>query len=442
MDRSSSTTVAKFIQRFRQSEPLPREERRRRRQEATEGDFWWTRSQENFGEATEAVRSRCNDIEDRSSTHVADNAKPLPVLESGEGKSPQPSIGSPSKQSESNDGENEHPTLDQIAVLEGSQTPLNSPPGRRAYDELPTQLSKSGSEAPELVNDRLATAEAEAADTNVDETGVHDMVPVGLHAENLVLDKSINARDGGGDELENLDARARTLLEECRQVLAPSSTIALDEVPSFTSSSASQSNGPVITALDDLPEELEKRAWMLLNCCEEPPLLRAYKEEVPAVPCSSRPPAIDAQGDLVRLGEDDGKRAKVLLRGNRPRGAIARPFGEREGAYHLDQERGCQPRCSRDVRNLGDVNVDSIGRVCPTTTDSRFSNNERTWYSPALDSSGVQGRISSMTLVTTPGEEALFRQDPVLSALLRRHDEVETELKRRRALEPNGDSVP
>ncbi|CAM9493281.1 unnamed protein product [Ectocarpus sp. 12 AP-2014] len=436
MDRSSSTTVAKFIQRFRESEPLPREERRRRREEVTEGDFWWTRSQENFGEATDAVRSRCNDIEDLSSTHVAENAKPLRFLELGEVKSPQPSIGSPSKQSESDDCENEPPTLDQI---EGSRNPLNSPPWRRAHDELPTQLSKSGSEAPELVNDRLATAEAEAADTNVDETGVRDMVPLGLHAENLVPDKSINARDGGGDELETLDARARTLLEECRQVLAPSSTITLDEVPSFTSS-ASQSNGPVIAALDDLPEELEKRAWMLLNC-EEPPLLPAYKEGVPAVPCSSKPPAIDAQGDLVRLGEGDGKTANVLLRRNPPRGAVARRLGEREGAYHLDQERGCQPRFSSDVRNLGDVNVDSIGRVCPTTTDSRYSNNERTWYSPALDSSGVQERISSMTLATTPEEEYWSRQDPVLSALLRRHDEVETELKRRRALEPNGDLV-
>ncbi|CAN0155974.1 unnamed protein product, partial [Ectocarpus sp. 13 AM-2016] len=394
----------------------------------------WTRSQENFGEATEAVRSRCNDIEDLSSTHVAENAKPLPFLESGEVKSPQPSIGNPPKQSESDYCENEHPTLDQI---EGSQNSLNSPPWRRAHDELPTQLSKRGSEAPELVNDRLATAGAEAADTNVDETGVRDMVPVGLYAENLVPDKSINARGGGGDELETLDARARTLLEECRQVLAPSSTITLDEVPSFTSS-ASQSNGPVIAALDDLPEELEKRAWMLLHC-EEPPLLPAYKEEVLPVPCSSKPPANDAQGDLVRLGEDDGKTAKVLLRRNPPRGAVARPLGEREGAYHLEQERGCQPRCSSDVRNLGDVKVDSIGRVCLTTTDSRYSNNERTWYSPVLNSSGVQERISSMRLATTPGEEYWFRQDPVLSALLRRHDEVETELKRRRALEPNGD---
>ncbi|CAM9144742.1 unnamed protein product [Ectocarpus sp. 4 AP-2014] len=440
MDRSSSTTVAKFIQRFRQSEPLPREERRRRKQETTEGDFWWTRSQENFGEATEAVRSRCNDIEDRSSSQVADNAKPLPFLELGEGKSPQPSIGSPSKQSESDDCENERPTLDQIAALEGSQTPLNSPPGRWAHDELPIQLSKSGSEAPELVNDRLATAEAEAADTNVDETGVHDMVPVGLHAENFVLNKSINARDGGGDELETLDARARTLLEECRQVLAPSSTITLDEVPSFTSS-ASQSSGPSIAALDDLPEEVEKRAWMLLNHCEEPPLLPAYKEGVLAVPCSSKPPAFDAQGDLVRLGEDDGKTAKVLLRRNPPGGAVARPLGEREAAYHLDLERGCQPRCSSDVRNLGDVNVDSIGRVHPTITDSRHSNNERTWYSPALDSSGVRERMFSMTLATTPGEEDWFRQDPVLSALLSRYNKVETELKRRRALEPNGDLV-
>ncbi|CAB1096049.1 unnamed protein product [Ectocarpus sp. CCAP 1310/34] len=440
MDRSSSTTVAKFIQRFRQSEPLPREERRRRRQEAKEGDFWWTRSQENFGEATEAVRSRCNDIEDRSSTHVAENAKPLPFLESGEGKSPQPSIGSPPKQSESDDCENERPTLDQIAVLEGSQPPLNSPPGRRAHDELPTQLSKRGSEAPELVNDRLATAEAEAADTNVHETGVHDMVPVGLHAENLVLNKSINARDGGGDELQTLDARARTLLQECRQVLAPSSTITLDEVASFTYS-ASQSNGPIIAALDDLPEELEKRAWMLLNHCEEPPLLPAYNEEVLAVPCSSKPPAIDAQGDLVRLGKYDGKTAKVLLRRNPPGGAVARPLGEREGAYHLDQGRGCQSRCSSDVRNLRDVNIDSIGRVCSTIAESRHSNRERTWYSPALDSSGVQERMSSMTVATTPGEEDWFRQDPVLSALLRRHDEVEAELKRRRALEPNGNLV-
>ncbi|CAM9252178.1 unnamed protein product [Ectocarpus sp. 6 AP-2014] len=438
MDRSSSTTVAKFIQRFRQSEPLPREERRRRREEATEGDFWWTRSQEKFGEATEAVRSRCNDIEDRPSTHVAEIVKPPPYLESGEGKSPQTSIGSPSKQSESDDCENEHRMLDQIAVLEGSQTPLNSPPGHPAHDELPTQLSTSGSEAPELVNDRLATAEVEAADTNVDETGVH--VSIGLDAESLVQDKSINACDRGGDELETLDARARTLLEECRQVLAPSSTITLDQVRSFTSS-ASQSNGPIIAALNNLPEELEKRAWMLLNNCEEPPLLPTYNEEVLAVPCSSKPPALDAQGDLVRLGEDDGKTTKGLLRRNPPGGVVARPLGEREGAYHLDQERGCQPTCSSDVGNLGDVNVDSIGRVYPTITDSRYSNNERTWYSPALDSSGVQERMSSMTLATTPGEEDWFRRDPVLSALLRRHDEVETELKRRRALEPNGDLV-
>ncbi|CAM9447857.1 unnamed protein product [Ectocarpus sp. 8 AP-2014] len=438
MDRSSSTTVAKFIQRFRQSEPLPREERQRRREEATEGDFWWTRSQEKFGEATDAVRSRCNDIEDRPRTHVAEIAKRPPYLESGEGKSPQPSIGSPSKQSESDDCENERRMLDQIAVLERSQTPLNSPPGRPAHDELPTQLSTGGSEASALVNDRLATAEVEAADTNADETGVH--VPVGLDAESLVQDKPINACDRGGDELETLDARARTLLEECRQVLAPSSTITLDEVRSFTSS-ASQSNGPIIAALDDLPEELEKRAWMLLNNCEEPSLLPTYHEEVLAVPCSGKPPALDAQGDLVRLGEDDGKTAKVLFRSNPPGGVVARPLGEREGAYHLDQERGCQPTCWSNVRNLGDVNVDSIGRVYPTITDSRYSNNERTWYSPALDSSGVQERMSSMTLATTPGEEDWFRRDPVLSALLRRHDEVETELKRRRVLEPNSDLV-
>lgn len=212
------------------------------------------------------------------------------------------------------------------------------------------------------------------------------------------------------------------------------------QVPSFTSF-ASQSNGPIIAALDDLPEELEKRAWMLLNNCEEPPLLPTYNEEVLAVPYNSKPPALDAQGDLVRLGEDDGRTAKVLLRRKPPGGAVARPLGEREGVYHLDQERGCQPRCSSDVRNLGGVNVDSIGRICPTITDSRYSNNERTWYSPAMDSSGVQERMSSMTLATTPGEEDWFRQDPVLSALLRRHDEVETELKRRRALEPNGDLV-
>lgn len=190
----------------------------------------WTRSQEKIGEATEAVRSRCNDIEDRPSTHVAEIVKPPPFLESGEGKSPQPSIGSPSKQSESDDCENERPTLDQIAVLEGSQAPLNSPPGRPACDEWPTQLSKSGSEAPEVVNDRLATAEAEAADKIVDETGEQGIVSVVLGAESLVLDKSINARDRGGDERESLDARARTLLEECRQVLAPSPTITLDEV--------------------------------------------------------------------------------------------------------------------------------------------------------------------------------------------------------------------
>lgn len=182
----------------------------------------WTRSQEIFGEATEAVRSRCNNVEDRSSTHVAEIAKPLPFLESGEGKFPQPSIGSPSKQSDSDDCESERPTLDQIAALEGPQAPLNSRPGRPACHELSIQLSKSGSEAPELVNDRLATAEVEAAVTIVDETG-------GLDAESVTLDKSINARDRGGDELESLDARARTLLEECRQVLAPSPT-KLDEV--------------------------------------------------------------------------------------------------------------------------------------------------------------------------------------------------------------------
>lgn len=210
---------------------------------------------------------------------------------------------------------------------------------------------------------------------------------------------------------------------------------------SFTASSASQSNGPIITALDDLPEELEKRAWMLLNNREEPSVLPTYTEDILPAPFSGKPPALDARGDLVRLGEDDGKTATVLLRRNIPGGAVARSLGERKGACHLNQEHGCQPRCSSDVRNLDDVNVDSIGRVCPTITDSRYSDNERTWYSPALDTSGVRERMSSMTLATTPGEEDWFRQDPVLSALLRRHDEVETELKRRRALEPNGDLV-
>ncbi|CAM9373320.1 unnamed protein product [Ectocarpus fasciculatus] len=330
--------------------------------------------------------------------------------------------------------------LDQIAVLQGSQTPLNSPLGRPACDELPTQLSKSESEAHELVNDRLATSEAEAAGILVDETGEQDMVSIGLGAESLVLDKSINARDRGGDELESLDARARTLLEECRQVLAPSSTTS-DEVSSF-SFSASQSNGPTIAALDDLPEELEKRAWMLLNNCEEPSELPTFNEEVLSAPCSGKPPALDARGDLVRMREDDGKTAKVLLCRNAPGGAVARSSGEREGVYHLHPARGCQPRCSSDVRSLDDVNVDSIGLVYRTNTDSRYSDNERTLCSPALDSSGVQERMSYMTLASTPGEEDWFRQDPVLSALLRRHDEVETELKRRRALEPNGDLVP
>lgn len=185
------------------------------------------------------------------------------------------------------------------------------------------------------------------------------------------------------------------------------------------------------------PEGVEKRAWILLNNSEEVPASNILPAR-----SSRRPRILDALSDLLSspdiaealLGKDDGKVQSFLVLMNAsvdPKRSMEwfrdERLGEDETPQHFEQQRGLQAASIRNIDNVGLVHVaekafahmdslqqykDGAGNKCGCTASLRSE----------LACRGAQGGINGLS------------EDPVLSALLHRFGQIETELVRRRSL--------
>lgn len=194
--------------------------------------------------------------------------------------------------------------------------------------------------------------------------------------------------------------------------------------------------------LDDYshaPQGVEKRAWILLNNREELPA----SNNILPVRSSDRPRILEAQSDLlslpdiaeVSMGEDGGEVQRFLLHKNvsgEPKHSIGWFYDE----YLGEKENACrfQPKRGRQTANAR--NVDNVSVVPETETFSAHMDSLLHKHKDGVGNKCVCSLLSS-ELVCGGAQERTdwLREDPVLSALLHRFGEIETELKRRCSLQ-------
>lgn len=187
------------------------------------------------------------------------------------------------------------------------------------------------------------------------------------------------------------------------------------------------------------PEGVEKRAWSLLNNSKEPPVSINI-----ILPSSDRPRTLDAQSDFPSLpdvaeapmGRDGGEVQGFLVHqnvGEKPKPSVEwccdGCLGEKENTCHLEPQRGHQAANASSFDNVSRVPVvekswehmdslllqykDAVGNEC----------NWKSLFKSELASRGAQGGKNRLS------------EDPLLSALVHRFVEIETELMRRRSLQ-------
>lgn len=184
--------------------------------------YRWTRPQEgNFSSPTPAQKSRTEVVEER----IPPEQEELASSFDGHRGDHETSQEEPGHESEADDPGNGSQTTDETPVLEESLTPPASRPGHPMRNTPPTLKSDNDQEALDLVNGlSRAVATATVAGTNGnDGWGHRDRQPASgdcVTAATFSRGVDTDPHEREGDQLASLDARARTLLEDCRRVLA------------------------------------------------------------------------------------------------------------------------------------------------------------------------------------------------------------------------------
>ncbi|CAM9374412.1 unnamed protein product [Scytosiphon promiscuus] len=460
MDRSSSTTVAKFIRRFRDSQPLSREDRREER-ESLEGDIWWTRSQERgFSASTPAPNSSNKVVKEGKRPQEEEPAffsdprrEDHREDQRGDHETRQED---PGHNSESDDAKGGPQTAEETPV---SAVPLispTSPQGRPLCTKPSTGLAEGGPNALDAAIDELRTVAAVMLATTNGEDILRDRkcrpasgncVTAATSSPGVCSD----SYERKGDELASLDTRARTLLEDCRRVLASPPSASHKELLREGRLFAEQEDTTVGTCKDSNGscsiESLEERAWLLLNDQEEQAVHPSN-----TVPSSSREGAelFVPRKNLVDLpcaGEspfetDCGGMQMLTPQHDACWTAARRRLAEEKDMYPCQRGPGCEGGALAEARHSGNLGLDLAFEKRFVGKDSLLDEKAGSISTFASANEGVGG-LSPLALATSEEEAEYFRKDPILSALLRRFDEIENELEWRRSPrredEPNDD---
>lgn len=191
-------------------------------------------------------------------------------------------------------------------------------------------------------------------------------------------------------------------------------------------------------------EGLEERAWMLLNNHEE---REAHPGNIFSTRSYEPAESLEARNGLAGLPcaresslyRDSGETRMLTPQHKECWRFAGEPLAEGENMYPCQQGFGCERAASAETRKSGNVDLDSAFDEHSARKDSLLDVHTGSISTMGSASSGAR-RLSAMVLAASAAEAECFRKDPILSALLQRFGEIESELDRRSSPEREDES--